>query len=376
MLKFLSLKQEAFGLDVSDSSLKIAKLKKKGRFLKLASFGKEEIKPGLIENGEIKDEDSLAKIIKEGLNKVKGEKLKTNCVIASLPEEKAFLEVIQMPKMKEEELKEAVYLEAENHIPLSIEDVYLDFQIIPPLYDHLDHIDLLITALPKKDIDPYISCFRKADLQVGALEIESLSIVRALIKNNVSPHPFFIIDFGANRTGFVIFSGYSVRFTNSIPISSQKFTEIISKELNIPLQYAETLKTKCGLEKEYRLKIKNGVEREVVSGKVLKIITPFLNNLVEEIKKSIDYYQTHASHEHLGSGDREIKKILLCGGGANLKGLPEFLSLALKMPAELANPWVNILTMPLKEIPELPYEESLSFATALGLALRGYQENK
>ncbi len=95
----------------------------------------------------------MVKIIKETLVKVRGEKLNTNYAIVSLPEERAFLEVIQMPKMKTKELKEAIYFEAENYIPLSIEDVYLDFQIIQPLYNHLDHSDVLITALHKKIID-------------------------------------------------------------------------------------------------------------------------------------------------------------------------------------------------------------------------------
>ena len=57
MLEFLTLKPEAFGLDISDLSLKIIKLKRKGKFFDLASFGEEEIKPGIIKEGEIKDEE-------------------------------------------------------------------------------------------------------------------------------------------------------------------------------------------------------------------------------------------------------------------------------------------------------------------------------
>ncbi|GAI10678.1 unnamed protein product, partial [marine sediment metagenome] len=131
MLKFLTLKPEAFGLDFSDLSLRIAKLKKRGKFLLnrgaitrsgatdlcLASWGEMEIKPGIIEKGEIKDATSLSEIIKEGLNEVKGERIKTKYVIASLPEKKAFIQVIQMPRMKKEELKTAVPFEAENYIP-------------------------------------------------------------------------------------------------------------------------------------------------------------------------------------------------------------------------------------------------------------------
>ena len=365
MLDYLSLKEEAFGLDISDLSLKIIKLKKKKGTLGLASFGEAEIPPGIIEGGEIKDEESLVKIIKEALTKVKGEKLKTKYVVVSLPEEKAFLQVIQMPIMSSEQLESAVRFEAENYIPLSVEEVYLGSQIVLPLYNHLDHIDVLIAALPKKTINPYVTSLKKAGLQPKILEIESQAISRALVKNEVSPPPLLLIDLGATKTGFIIFSGYSLRFTASIPVSSQKFTEAIAKTLKIDLIEAEKLKIKYGLKKENK-------EGEII----FETLIPALTDLIEQIKKYLSYYQTHAIHEHLPPDGKGIAKILLCGGGANLKGLTEFLTAELKIPTETSNPWVNILPKPLKEVPELPYEKSLGYATALGLALRGIREKQ
>lgn len=364
MLEFFSLKPESFGLDISDLSLKIIKLKKKRGVLDLVSFGEEEIKPGIIERGEIKDEEALAKIIAEAILKVKGKKLKTKYVACSLPEEKAFLQVIQMPPMTEEELKKAVRFEAENYIPLPIEEVYLDFQIVKPLYNHLDHLDVLIVALPKKTVDSYTSCLKKAGVIPWVLEIESQAISRALVKNEVSPWPLLLIDLGATKTSFIIFSGYSLRFTSSIPVSSQKFTEAISRNLKIDLIGAEKLKLKYGLDS------KDKKEGEAV----FEALIPVLTDLIEQIKTHLSYYQTHASHEHLPPNGKGVSKILLCGGGANFQRLSDFLSSELKIPVELGNPWINILPEPLKEVPELPYEESLRYTAVLGLALRGVRE--
>jgi len=377
MLDFLTLKPEAFGLDISDLSLKIISLKKKGDFLTLASFGEIKVKPGIIKEGEIKDEEKLAETIKEAIKKVKGEKLKTKYVVASLPEEKAFLQVIQMPKMSEEDLQSAVIYEAENYIPLPIEEVYLDSQIVPPVCNHLDHFDILLAALPKKTVDPYLSSLKKAGLQPKTLEIESLSITRALIKDEVTTSPVLLIDLGATRTSFIIFSGHSLRFTSSIPVSSGSFNEIISKSLGVSFTEAEKLKIKYGLEEKIELKIKNGTKVKRERGKIFEALIPALVDLVQQIKRYLGYYQTHASHEHLPSptntlaGDKGVSKILLCGGGANLKGLIELLTLELKIPVELADPWVNILLKGQRELPELSFEKSLGYATALGLALRG-----
>jgi len=374
-MDFLSLKPDAFGLDISDLSLKLVKLKKKRDYFALSSFGETKIKPGIIENGEVKNEEELAKAIKKFVYEEKGEKLKTNYVAISLPEEKAFLQVIQMPRMKEEELKKAVLFEAENYIPLPINETYFDFQTIQPFLNHLDHVDVLIAALPKKIVDPYLNSIKKANLQPIILEIESQSISRALIKNSVSPFPVLLIDFGATKTSFIIFSGYSLRFTAFIPISSQKFTESIAKNFKITLEEAEELKIKYGIEDKIKIELKNNKsETKKEKNEIFEALIPSLTDLVEQIKKYIEYYQIHQWHEHLASKENKIAKILLCGGGANLKGLTEFLTSELKIPVERGNPWINILPKPLKEVPEIPYEKSLSYTTALGLALRCIKE--
>lgn len=370
MLEFLALKPKAFGLDISDLSLKIIKLGKKKGVLSLASFGEAPVKEGIIQEGEIRDEDALSEIIKNALSKVKGEGLKTKYVAVSLPEEKAFLQVIQMPIMKEEELKKAVYFEAENYIPLSINEVYLDSQIIKSDYDNSDHLDVLIIALPKKIIDSYLVSLKKAELVPLVFEIESQAIARALIKNRVSPFPVLLIDLGAARTGFIVFSGYSVRFTSSVPISSEGFTKAIGKYLNVNHDKAEELKIKYGVE-TYRVETNIDVEAR----KIFEALIPSLSVLTKEIKKCLSYYRTHIFDEHFSPGSEGVRKIYLCGGGTNLKGLVDFLSHELKMPVEKGNPWVNILKNSPKEVLGLSYEKSLAFTTALGLALRGIQNN-
>jgi len=363
-MKFLSLQLEGFGLDFSDLCLRAVKLKKRGRFLDLASWKDLEIEEGVIKDGEIKKEEKLIKYIKEIINKVEGEKLKTKYVVASLPEKKAFLQVIRVPKMSLEELASAIPFEAENYVPLPIEEVYLDFQMVSLAPDSADHFDVLIAALPKQTVDSYVYCIKKAGLIPKALEVESQSIVRALIKNNISPFPVFIIDFGRSRTSFIIFSGQSLRFTSSVPLSSHQFSEAIAKEFKITIGEAEKLKIKYGLHSS-----SGGIE----SKRVAQSIVPLLLEMTEEARKYINYYHNHVNiPDSLGGG--KIKKILLCGRGANLFDLPAFIASELKIPVERANPWVNILSKSVKKVPKLEFNESLGYTTALGLALRASQE--
>ena len=351
----------AFGLDISDMSLKIAFLKRHKKELILESFGRKELAPGIVKEGKIQKKEELAKAIKQAVKEVNGRKLKTKYVICSLPEQHAFVRVIQLPKMKLAEAKEAVKWEAEANIPMSIEEVYLDWQAIKPIVKSPDHLDVLINAAPKNLVDDYVDVLRGAGLTPMALEIESMTAARNLIKQGVSSKPVLIVDLGFTRTSFIIFFGHVIRFTTSAPVSNQQMINDIAKSLNVKYEEAKKLKFKIGL-----AKTKKG-------GKVFNALLPSLNELIQAIQKYIVFYKEHAVTRKYGlTGD--ISKIILCGGGANLNGLPKFLSLRLKMPVVCGNPWINILKPPVKEIPELSYKESLSYITALGLALRGMAE--
>lgn len=371
MLDFLNLKPEFFGLDISDFSLKIAKIKKGKEFLELESFGEIKVAPGIIKKGEIRKQEELTTIIKKAILEVKGEKIKTKYVICSLPEEKAFLQIVKMPKMSKQDLASAILYEAENHIPLPIEKVYLDFQIVS-LADHSKEMEVLIAALPRESVDPYISSLKKAGLQPLSLEVESLAIARALIKDKTSDRAILLIDFGLTKTGFIVFAGNCVRFSTFIPVSSQGFTKIIAKVLKVEEKEAEKLKIKHGLEGKIHFTIKeNKTEKKIEQGKVFEALVPALTDLLQQIKNYIAYYKTHPSFKNFSNNHKGIEKILLCGGGANLKGLPELLSIELKIPVELGNSLINISPDAKKKVPKVFLEKSLTYTTAIGLALRG-----
>ncbi len=353
MFNFLELDPESFGIDISDSSIKIVRLKKDRKFFKLASWGETDVEPGIIEDGEVKDEDALSKAIKKAVDKVKGEKLDTVSVVASLPESKAFLQIIKMPKLDLAELREAVVFEAENYVPLPIEKCFIDFEIIKSVKSFQDHLNVLIVAFPKELAMSYFISLSRAGLLPRAFEIESQSISRSMVKNEFSSEPVLIIDLGKNNTSFAIFHGYSLLFTSSLSLSADSFTKAVSESLKISLVEAEKVKCKRG---------------------IIPSMAPVMKDLVSNVKKYLSYYTNHCLKEDVFKEGETINKILLCGGGANLKGLPESISSAVKIPVSLGNPWVNILPSAIKEVPGLGYKESIGYSTAFGLALRGVKK--
>lgn len=376
MLDFLTLNPEVFGIDISDSSLKIIKLNQKRGNLKLVSFGETLIKPGIIKKGKIINEVAFSKSIEKALNNINGKKLKTKYAIASLSEESVFLQVIKIPKMAKEEIESAVRFEAENYIPIPLEKTYLDFQIISS-NEKQNYFEILIVAALKEIIDPYISCFEKVGIKLKALEVEPMSIARALIKKGDNVSPILLIDLGADKTSLVVVRDNSIRFSFSIPISADKFTEAIARALEIKKEKAEKLKTKYGLKgpEKIHLEGEKGEEKfkkEVIcEEKIFEALIPILTDLIEQINIYLDYYQYHEFSEDISENNKKLEKIIICGGGANLKGICTFLSLELKILTEPGNPWINIS----KEI-QMPLQDSLKYTTAIGLALRGINKSQ
>ncbi|OHA62466.1 MAG: hypothetical protein A3E07_03700 [Candidatus Wildermuthbacteria bacterium RIFCSPHIGHO2_12_FULL_45_9] len=360
MFTLFRLQPEAFGLDISDHSVKMCRLVKHRDEYRLNTFGEFSLPEGVIVEGEVKKDEELAKLLEEGMKSVQGKKLDTRYVVASLPEEKAFLQVLQLPKMKPEEVRQAILFEAENYIPYPLETVYLDYQIVSPFAARADdHFDVLIASWPRVMVDQYIGILRSARMNPLALEIESFAIARAVIPHEVSGTPVFLVDLGASRTGLSVYAGYSLQFTASAAVSSSDLTNAIAKTLQVSVEKAEKLKFDYGMA---------GSEQ---GKEVFDALIPSLTDLAEQIKKYIDYYETHALHQHLGKQKKAISKVFLCGGGAVMKGLPEFLSKQLNVKVQTGNPWVNIRPEQSKIIPPISFDDSLRYTTALGLALRG-----
>lgn len=394
------------GLDVSDLSVKVVQFKIAGDNLEIVSYGSAELPIGLIQNGEINKQDELITIIKDLFVKIKGEKIKSKYVGCSLPEEKSFVRMVSLPLMSDTELEEAIKWAAETEIPLRIDELNIGWQIIErhkgekPGSD--GHVDVLLVASPKNIVDSYIDLLEKIELTPILMRIESSLVVKSLInsanqnqdrrirfineKRNIIPSSFFtkktngqknnklqgktiikptyngqnsvlIVDIGAHRTNFIIFNGKTLYFTSTVEFGSNSLDEALSKTFKIDKKQAEKMKKDFGLDRE---------ERE---GEIFDSLIPSLTGLAEEISKVLDYYKGHRAHE---TEQLDITKIVICGGGALLKGLSSHLKTSLGLDVETGNPWINFSSIDLtkkNKLPIIPKEISLAYTTALGICL-------
>ena len=164
-----------------------------------------------------------------------------------------------------------------------------------------------------------------------------------------------VVDFGRTRTSFAIVSQGIIRFTSTVSLAGADLDKALVQTFKIELFAAE------------RMKKERGLVRTKENQEVFNALLPVVSAIRDEISRHLLFWQGHAVHAH--SSKPEVAKLYLCGGESNLIGLGEYLAYDLKLPVVLANPWVNIASFE-DYVPEITYNESLSYATALGLALR------
>lgn len=346
--KIISLDDRTFALDLSDLSVKVFQMEKRRHFDVIRSYCEMNIPSGYIVDGRIVEKQKVAQIIKSAVKKAGPKKINTQKVICSVPESKAFLRKINIPPMSAREAHEAIRWEIEASIPLTCDQVYYDWQFLD-ISEGKQNI--LTAAVSKEIIDELLEVLLMAETDPYGLEIESISSARSLIPRDISAkNVYLIVDLGALRTSFIITEGNIPFFTSSIPFSSQTVTDLISKTLKINQGEAEKIKKLQGIEHSFK------------ESSIFNSTKPLLENLSIEIEKTIDFYQS------ISRKNKGIEKIITCGGGANLRGLIPYLTTRLCKEVRIGDPWVN-LNMG-NNLPIISKEESVSYATAIGLAIR------
>lgn len=332
MFDFLSLKKDAFGLEITDTNIRIMKLIRHHNRLVVVAVGGGALEENIVKNGAVKDEKKLAAEIKSLVNRIIGQKTKPRYVVASLPEKKAFLQVIKMPRLTGKEMRAAVVFQAENYIPLALEKVYLDFETIPRPLEDFYQCEVLVAAVPKEIVDSYIRVLDAAGLVCLAMELESQSVARAALAGKNLEKSAMIIHIGDIQSNVIVYARGSIRFTFTIPISNRDFITKIRDCTKTNLVEAEKLKNRCGIEEFIRPGDgeKSGLHAE--KRKIFEALIPGLIDFSQQVQKCIRYYQTHENASDFDN--KKFDKILICGNGADLKGLEEFLSLKLGLSVE------------------------------------------
>ncbi len=225
-----------------------------------------------------------------------------------------------------------------------------------------------VAVVPAALVEEYLGLFTESGFQPLSFEVAAESVARAVVPR-ASREAALILRLGSDRTHLIFARGRSAVFATTVEFGGRSLTDSLVRGLGIGEDEAERLKREHGLapSQEHR--------------KAAALLRERLAALTTELARYIGYWNTHhapasqnghgpSALEPSGAPARGIARVLLCGGGANLRAFAPFLSAALDLPVSFGNVWTNCFSFD-DYIPALPRDESFGYCAAVGLALRG-----
>ena len=333
-----------FGLDIGFSSLKAMQIEPIGRKQTVLGYGVTQFDPAAIVDGVIVNPEVIAKATYDLFSKNLVGEVTTRRVAVSIPASRTFNRAMTLPPMRRGDIAEAVRLEAEQYIPVPIDNLYMDYVISS---ESDKGIDLLAVAVPKKVVDSYLTLTKLLGLEAVAMETTISASSRLFVQAEQSGVPTVLIDLGSLSADITIYDKALV-VTGTVAGGGDNFSDLIAKQLGVTKQEAHVIKTKYGLGFSKK-------QKEITEG-----LSPILDQLGKEIRRMIRYYE-----ERTTTG-KKIGQVVTMGGGANMPGLSEYLTNMLRLPVRMCDPWQHMDFAGLQ--PPNSIEKSM-YVTAAGLAL-------
>lgn len=288
-----------------------------------------------------------------------------NATVA-IPSFNGLVMIVDFPRMSEKDVANAIKFESRKYIPASLDDVNVSWEILDEGEDEKRTakkgeseengkkekkkkqkatMKVLLVAAPKSEVQYYDGLFKDVDVKINSLELESFALARSVVGS--AEGRFVLVDLGAKTTNIVLIDKGVVHVNRSVDIGGVNMTNAIMKSMNISREKAVSLKE----------------SGENFFTGAAKIGFPSLNAVANEIKRVLAAQKSD-----------KIEALVLCGGGAKLVGLAEYLGKITGLTVTMGNPLSHIVHDEQKsgKIKEL----GGSFAVAIGLALRDIEEKK
>lgn len=345
------------GLDIGTSAVRAAEVSGKTDPPTLTRFAQVGLPAGAVADGEVGDADTIVGGIKDLIGRGR---FTARRVAVGVANQKVVVRQIELPFMEEGELKGALQFQAQEYIPIPIEEAILDFQVLEVLTTETGErmMKVLLVAAQRDMVNAFVSVAQRAGLDPAVVDLSPFASLRALV-DPVPPllgprQSEAVIDVGAGVTNVIVHERATPRFVRILPMGGGDITDAVVSGLGISFEEAEGVKSRVGLSPE-------GAPPPIE--RAARLIEQRTSAFIDEVRGSIDYYLTQPEAA-------PIAGVLLTGGGSKLPNLAERLGAALRLPVEEGRPLARVRLGKLGLTPEQLSQVSAVCGVAVGLALR------
>lgn len=328
------------GLDIDRGAIKAVQLTESGGAYTLRHVGYHRLPPGAIVGGEVADPELLAAEIREFWS---AHSFKGKSVILGVANQRVVVRLLNFPHMEEEDRKSAIGFEAQDHIPMSLDEAVLDYVVLGPQTEGSDLDRILVVAAHKEMLEGYTSAVRNGGLRAAGVDVKALSLTRSTV-----PEAFFdeaatlLLDVGTELSSLVVVQDGGPTLTRFIPIGLEDFVRSVSEAADLPEDEAE----KQALHPRARLGYEGaeeerggddespGEEEEFDPALVYDVrrgLEEAVQTLAEDVQRSIEYH-------HSQPDSKEVSRVFVSGEGGLISGFDGYFGELLGVSTGRGNP--------------------------------------
>lgn len=353
-------KKSYVGLDLGTHAIKAVQVEKAGDAWKVTRSVTVPTPTGAIRDGVVAEQDAVASAIRQALKQ--GRISATSAVIA-VAGGSVIVRSVRIPKMPEATLRKSIKFEAGRYVPSSIEDSFIEFEILGEAEN--GQMDVLIVASPREIVETRIAACEKAGLEVETVDLEPFAMYRSLVEANfdrsMADETVALVDIGAGTTNVSVVSGGVFAMTRTIPNAGKSFTEALKNYFKLSDGDAESGKAQLDL----RPLLEEG---QVLENPPLRIVQPLVDEMIREIRRSLNYYQSQQTEN---GSPKPVSRIILSGGAAKMTGLASYFEHKLGLPVTCSGVFDNPRFLQASG----DASQGLDLSVASGLALRAYAKS-
>jgi type IV pilus assembly protein PilM len=350
--------KDILGVDIGSYAIKVAHIELGGGSARLRAWGRLQL--------DVRPESSPEEKKQQCINQLRGFLIQNGIQVphaaTSISGNSVIVRYVKFPRLTKEELRATLPTEAEPFIPFDIKDVQLGFHILGEVVEEgQKKEETVLVAAKKEAVQSRVDILEAAGLKPAIIDVDSFAlenVAEALQTSNADVLTNLCLNIGHTVTNLSIIDAGVTRVVRDIFIAGNAFSKGIMKALQCDYAKAEELKKSFGLlldadEKERALQEGN---RDALT--ISQAISTVLKDMVSEVHRSVDFYLSQGP-------ERSVSRIVLSGGSAYIRNLAKHLTIELKVPVEILNPFAF-----LKGAEEVPEDVWPSMGVAVGLALR------
>lgn len=335
-----------FALDIGSSGVRVVELKGSGNNRTLVRYGTAPIDVKVALSEAAADQAKIRSVVAALMSEVG---INTKNVVAGLPSGKTFVTIVDLPKLSSQELESTIKYQADQFIPMSIDDSKVDWAVLGDSPVSPDKSEVLLASVSNIFVEQRMEMLEGLNLNVVALEPDALAIARSLSTNNATGAEL-IVDMGEYATDILVTVNSVPKLVRSIPTGGQTFTKSVMQQLSIDENQARQFVFKFGL------------DTSKLEGQIYKALESTAEIISTEVQKSLKFYVSRYQNS-------TVSQIITSGSAALIPGFHQYLSVAAgNLPVQPGNSWhnVNYSNSAHEQLMGLNHQ----FAVAVGLAER------